>query len=171
MDHPALPDVRWLHCELRAKPTSKRARHKCATVTVTFGLDQEECPSREQAALICAAPEMLEGYRRAAALVAGVSDAWRDTLEERQRQVETEGYTPSHDDEHDGGELAMAAACYATPPAYRPEDDSPPEDGPEWPWGAECWRPGDRRRELVKAAALIIAEIERIDRLAARGPR
>lgn len=32
---------------------------------------------------------------------------------ERTRQIEREGYTPEHDDTHDGGELALAAACYA----------------------------------------------------------
>lgn len=32
---------------------------------------------------------------------------------ERQRQIEVEGWTPNHDDEHDRGEMANAAACYA----------------------------------------------------------
>ena len=32
---------------------------------------------------------------------------------ERQRQIEAEGWTPGHDDTHDRGELARAAACYA----------------------------------------------------------
>lgn len=32
---------------------------------------------------------------------------------ERSRQVTAEGYTPGHDAEHDGGELAEAAAAYA----------------------------------------------------------
>ena len=35
--------------------------------------------------------------------------------EERERQQEKEGWTLEHDDEHDGGELAMAAALYASP--------------------------------------------------------
>lgn len=30
---------------------------------------------------------------------------------ERQRQIEEEGWTPDHDDQHTNGELALAAAC------------------------------------------------------------
>ena len=37
-----------------------------------------------------------------------------------------------------------------------------------WPYQWE-FKPADRRRELVKAGALILAEIERIDRAAATG--
>jgi hypothetical protein len=33
-----------------------------------------------------------------------------------------------------------------------------------WPWDRKWWKPTDRRRDLVKAAALILAEIERLDR-------
>jgi hypothetical protein len=36
--------------------------------------------------------------------------------EERQRQVKEEGYTPEHDSLHDGGEIALSAACYAAYP-------------------------------------------------------
>jgi hypothetical protein len=35
--------------------------------------------------------------------------------EERKRQIEVEGWTAEHDDEHTDGELALAAVCYATP--------------------------------------------------------
>lgn len=34
---------------------------------------------------------------------------------ERRRQIEQEGWTPEHDDQHSGGELATAGAVYATP--------------------------------------------------------
>lgn len=34
---------------------------------------------------------------------------------ERKRQTDKLGWSPEHDDAHDGGELAMAAACYASP--------------------------------------------------------
>jgi len=33
-----------------------------------------------------------------------------------------------------------------------------------WPWGGFTWKPTTPRRDLVKAAALILAEIERLDR-------
>lgn len=37
---------------------------------------------------------------------------------------------------------------------------------PFWPWQRKWWKPKDPRRDLVRAGALIIAEIERIDRAA-----
>lgn len=80
---------------------------------------------------------------------------------ERQRQIDAEGYTPEHDDEHDRGEIADAAACYA---ARKRE---------LWPWVnqpkmAERPTRDERMRELVKAGALIAAEIDRLLRSEAR---
>lgn len=77
---------------------------------------------------------------------------------ERQRQLDAEGWTPEHDDEHQGGELATAAACYLLPDVC---DDW-------WPWAWNYWKPtpNDRMRELVKAGALIAAEIDRLRRRA-----
>lgn len=91
-------------------------------------------------------------------------DAWRDVVAERRRQVEAEGWTPEHDDEHANGELALAAACYSV-------TTYPQAVGllGFWPWGMKWWKPTDRRRNLVKAAALILAEIERIDRRTTQG--
>ena len=87
--------------------------------------------------------------------------AFRDVLAERRRQIEVEGWTPEHDDEHSTQELAFAAACYAT----ADEGDAPPA---VWPWHLSWWKPTDRRHNLVKAGALILAEIERLDRMAAK---
>ena len=89
------------------------------------------------------------------------TSAMAAVLAERQRQIDVEGWTPEHDDEHDIGELAIAAACYVT---AAPEGFS---DIVQWPWAAKWWKPGDPRRNLVKAGALILAEIERLDRAAA----
>ena len=84
-----------------------------------------------------------------------------DVLAERQRQITAEGWTPEHDDEYQHCEMAVAAACYIM------ADDDPRADVPElWPWPSEWWKPTDVRRDLVKAGALILAEIERIDRAA-----
>jgi hypothetical protein len=33
-----------------------------------------------------------------------------------------------------------------------------------WPWSQDWWKPTNPRRDLVKAGALIAAEIERLDR-------
>ena len=38
-----------------------------------------------------------------------------------------------------------------------------------WPFARESFNPGDLRTALVRAAALIIAEIDRLDRAAAKG--
>jgi len=82
---------------------------------------------------------------------------------ERKRQAECEGYLPEHDDEHSEDELALAAVCYAMPPAMRAVK-SPPEEW--WPWTNHAWKPcpTDRVRELTKAGALIAAEIDRLIR-------
>lgn len=80
--------------------------------------------------------------------------------EERQRQITAEGWTPEHDDEHNTEEMAKAAAVYAIPRTERE-----PIFWNLWPWHDSWWKPGDRIRELVKAGALIAAEIDRLNRL------
>jgi hypothetical protein len=95
-----------------------------------------------------------------AALALPPSEAARDVLAERQRQIFEEGWSAEHDLDFNGsGKLARAAACYA---AYRQDDPRPIT----WPWNPRWWKL-NKRRNLVKAGALIIAEIERLDRLAA----
>ena len=94
------------------------------------------------------------------------SRALDDIAAERKRHIEVEGWTPEHDDAHSNGEMAIAAACYATaPPMVSIEREWVPPDKPKtWPWHFSWWKPGFRRRNLVKAGALIVAEIERLDR-------
>jgi len=88
--------------------------------------------------------------------------------EERRRQVDAEGWTHEHDDSdaHEYGEIATAAACYALPYDLREIERGVPV---QWPWETAWWKPTpkDRIRELVKAGALIVAEIERLQRAAA----
>ncbi|UYW25733.1 DUF551 domain-containing protein [Methylorubrum extorquens] len=101
--------------------------------------------------------------------VRALSEAAKDVLAERRRQVTAEGWSPEHDDTHSRGEMAQAAACYALPQAQRhclDTRDNRPILTHLWPWDQAWWKPGDRRRELVKAGALILAEIERLDRAA-----
>lgn len=79
---------------------------------------------------------------------------------ERTRQIESEGWTTDHDDSHECGELARAASAYAHPVFM---DDEVPI---QWTWNYKWWKPTpeDRIKELVKAGALIVAEIERLQR-------
>ncbi len=92
----------------------------------------------------------------------GMTHAARDVLAERQRQIEVEGWTPEHDDAHSLGQMASAALCYLAEDI--PHWARQQAHGCYWPWDAEWWNPGDHRRNLVKAGALILAEIERLDR-------
>lgn len=92
--------------------------------------------------------------------------------EERQRQVEKEGWTPEHDDQHENGEMALAACCYAHPaPEFCERGFFHPKSEfkiPQWwPWDEMWWKPtpDDKIRQLTKAGALIAAEIDRLQRL------
>ncbi len=89
--------------------------------------------------------------------------ATEDVIDERARQKTVEGWDEKHDDEQEvDGALATAAACYAWAASCHPHH---PDAVPiEWPWDVKWWKPKDRRRDLVRAGALIIAEIERLDR-------
>lgn len=101
------------------------------------------------------------------------SQALTDIHAERRRQVEQKGWTPEHDDEHASDEIAALACFYAMPPAARDWDAS--STGYGQTLGAailpDGWavKVGDRRRELVKAGALIVAEIQRLDRTENKG--
>ncbi len=93
--------------------------------------------------------------------------------EERQRQITAEGYTAEHDDRHTHGEIATAAGCYAhtagmqekhgmiqTPPCFVHK---------AWPWERDAFKGNNPPlTNLVKAGAMICAEIERIQRREAR---
>jgi hypothetical protein len=96
------------------------------------------------------------------------SKAAFDVLAERQRQQDVEGWTAAHDDTHKCGEMALAAAAYAAFASAM--TDGSLTIGSKafqlWPWRLAWWKPKDPRRDLVRAGALIIAEIERLDRLA-----
>ena len=94
---------------------------------------------------------------------------------ERQRQIDAEGWTPEHDDEHKAGELSIAACCYAE---VLPNNFTRGFNAPSaWPWSHRfsnpSWKPkssghaNDPKRiaDLVRAGALIAAEIERLQRI------
>lgn len=100
------------------------------------------------------------------AATAGQTPAAHDVLAERARQISAEGFLPSHDDAYQARDLANAAGCYALvaglSPAHR-EIMAGKAPHP-WPWARSWWKPTTPRRDLVKSGALILAEIERLDR-------
>lgn len=93
---------------------------------------------------------------------------------ERARQVQIEGWTPAHDDGHADGTLTAAACCYAALARRQvdgaiqsPANEIAPPSG--WPWDWDWWKPTDDPiRNLVKAGALIAAEIDRLQRNAVK---
>lgn len=110
-----------------------------------------------------------------------VTEAVRLLAAERERQKSVEGWTEEHDDTHVAGEMALAAACYALPEearSYVRHVDRAENGGRDrvweapghWPWEEFKPTPDDRVRELVKAGALIIAEIERLRRARSGAP-
>lgn len=96
-------------------------------------------------------------------------------MEERERQISQEGWTPAHDDQHLDYELARAGAVYADASGCIAAGATPEEvkhsiltygcESP-WPWEPE-WLKLDENpiHSLVKAGALIAAEIDRLNRL------
>lgn len=105
---------------------------------------------------VTALTELLECRSANPVLMPVQSQALRDVTAERQRQQSTKGYSTQQDDTYIGGELAAAAISYIEPmeaESYWPAD-----------WHDDSFKPSDYRRNLVKAGALILAEIERIDR-------
>jgi hypothetical protein len=88
--------------------------------------------------------------------------------DERRRQIEQEGWTPEHDNEHDAGELSAAGAAYAINAAEKlhpySQGDGRDEQPMIWPWANDWWKPKDPMRDLVRAGALIAAEIDKLQR-------
>lgn len=90
-----------------------------------------------------------------------MSKAIDDVIAERKRQIGSEDFTETHDSNHDQGRLAAAGGCYALYADAFPNTGQPP---PQWPWEDDWWKPKNFRRDMVRAAALLIAEIEKFDR-------
>ena len=93
--------------------------------------------------------------------------AMKDVLNERKRQINSEGWTIEHDDEHTSHGMAIAAACYALANIRSSLRVQTVDVTDLWKWtgwGLKWFKPKDNRRNLVRAAALLIAELDRIDR-------
>lgn len=89
--------------------------------------------------------------------------------QERERQVKQEGWTAGHDDAHRNKQLAKAANSYLITHCAPDEDAcgdlSESRPAWDWPWAMKWWKPSkDPVHNLVKAGALIAAEIDRLQR-------
>ncbi|HGX9267832.1 TPA: ead/Ea22-like family protein [Escherichia coli] len=127
----------------------------------------EECEIPAGGSLVEYVDDMREKLEAAEKRIAELevlafNPALLDVISERQRQRAVEGWTSEHDDAYQNSELADAAACYAIN-AHNQGLSTPAH----WPWAPDWWKQSGPRRDLVKAGALILAEIERIDRAAA----
>jgi hypothetical protein len=118
-----------------------------------------------------------------------------DVIAEREHQKTR--WSVEHDDEHDDYSLALAAVCYATPVLLYVRHDLANAVQFRDPWPASwddghdkryrigervgnpgnyvadpaTYLPAERRELLVKAAAMLVAEIERMDRRQERAQR
>lgn len=103
-----------------------------------------------------------EEHRGRQAIVLGI-------LHERQRQVNKLGFDEAHDDsEHAPGDLATVASAYAFSAAREASGGDPVPDCRDlpmgWPWHRDWWKPKNTKKDLYRAGALIVAELERIQR-------
>ena len=86
--------------------------------------------------------------------------------EERQRQIKEENFSIIHDVKQyaNNSQLEYAAVAYALPDELTTQwqRDNLFHRSNLFPWDKEWWKPSpnDRVRELVKAAALLIAKID-----------
>lgn len=90
--------------------------------------------------------------------------------EERTRQIKGKGLTPEYDlitNKYE--QLATAAACYASPEENRGNFSFGFLSC--WPFDIRWWKPSplDRKKEIIKAAALLYAEYDRLDKLEKKG--
>lgn len=82
-------------------------------------------------------------------------------LRERRRQIAVEGHTRNNDHVYQDNELTRAAFCYLLSSLGNTSAQTSPPG--RWPWPREAWKPKNKRADLVRAGALIAAEIDRMD--------
>ena len=81
---------------------------------------------------------------------------WLEKIkEEREKQIIKNGYKPEHDDQHTDGSIADAAAHYAS---YSKSELYP------WDKQYDSKEKHSRKQQLVIAGAMIVAELERLER-------
>lgn len=153
-------------------------KHQVAERKTDMQEFKEECECCEGRGFVFAFQDIpgIEEYVKACRTAPAAGDAQtaaaRDVLAERQRQISVEGWEPERDDTYRHGELASAAASYAHCAGLQGEGATTENafKAPfveNWPWSEAWWKPSaEPRRNLVKAGALVLAEIERLDRAA-----
>ena len=123
----------------------------------------DRCPKAPSAATV---PESVKAPLVGSGRLVGPTGA-ELIAEERRRQMSVEGWTPDHDAKHRGKQLAKAACSYLISHCDPDEDacGDLSESRPtwDWPWAMKWWKPSKEPvRNLVKAGALIAAEIDRL---------
>lgn len=100
------------------------------------------------------------------AIYAITGPAARLILRERMDQVEKHGFDIAHDDAHSDGEIVEGALAYVMAGAAIDADRAshvPGIEASHWPW-SELFKPTDALTCYVKAAAMLMAEADRLIR-------
>lgn len=94
-----------------------------------------------------------------------------DLIAEERSRHQSIGYDAAHDDVHREAELSRAGVCYANLGWLGPLGYYANHAPPDWPFEPQFWKPSsDPVRNLVKGAALIAAEIDRLLRIEEEDP-
>ena len=148
----------------------KAAEEICKRTSLCSGEScwAEECPHEQCADNMHKIAAIIERH------VGEKSDGAGMIARERQRQKAEEGWTAEHDDKHTRRELALAACAYALPGPYNFNGEViTPQRIYDLTWWDQKWfkrsdkndmRPENMIPNLVKAGALIAAEIDRLKR-------
>lgn len=125
-------------------------------------------PTAAEAAAYCEDDEQPVPLFRSPAQAVDLRTGIKAIAAERERQLQAEGFTRDGDQQYRRGELARAATAYVQLAAMDLEAGTRNhiawrEPAAVWPWAPEWWKPVDTRRDLVRAGALIAAQIDAID--------
>jgi len=115
-------------------------------------------------------PNPTTGILKAIGRVSRITEGGQIALDERNRQIVEEGFTPQADGKYTHGVLSTAGAVYAAFPYRAPEDV---KIHLAWPFSAKWYKHSiDSLKNLAKAASLIIAEMDaEIERRKAWNPK
>lgn len=141
-------------CGAPLAPQIVSAREEIASRDETGGLRQTVLAATSACSWNCLAV-------LAAGLAGDTADAAVRVVAERDRQITAEGYTPETDEDLEPGLLAAAGACYALLHSDGPMGPNPYNVDDLWPFDPDHWKPKHPERDLIRAAALIAAEIDR----------